>query len=206
MTDTATKDDLEFLRDMADAGAHAPLLGGRFLAWWGAIITLAYGAHYLMVTGAMGLQPWMIPIMWVSAIAFALVGYFVLGALYPRDKPGSSSPGNRASVVWRSAGLSIFAFFMGAQWAFHQSDNNYAIFDWSLPLVFAVYGCALMVTGALAKDKFVQGAAWLALVLVAATTARIQSPDVYILAAFGAFACAFVPGLVQMRAEPKSVV
>lgn len=35
MQDTTLKDDLAYVRDLAEAGQQAPLLGGRFLVFWG---------------------------------------------------------------------------------------------------------------------------------------------------------------------------
>ena len=34
MSHSSLTDDLSYLRDMAEAGQNAPLLGGRFLSWW----------------------------------------------------------------------------------------------------------------------------------------------------------------------------
>ncbi|MEM9738749.1 MAG: hypothetical protein AAF829_02700 [Pseudomonadota bacterium] len=206
MSDTSAKDDLEFLRDLADAGAHAPLLGGRFLAWWGGIITLAYGLHFALFTGQFGLSADYIGLMWVTVVVIALAGQFAMAARFPRDKPGTSSAGNRARVVWTAAGLSIFAFFAGTITAAAMEMLPSFAANYSIPLVFSVYACALMVTGTLARDTILTVAAWIAIVMVAVTAFRVSSAEVYLLAMLGVFLAAFVPGLLQMRAEPKSVV
>ncbi len=206
MNQSIAKDDLEYIREMADAGAHAPLLSGRFLAWWGGVITIAYGLHYLIASGRMGTGPETIGFMWAGTMVVALTGYFVLGALFPRDKPGTSSPGNRADIVWMTAGFSIFAFFMGAIAATMSGTMPPEAFNYSLPLVFAVYACSLMVTGSLARNRVLTTAAWAAIVLVGATTFLALQVEVYLVAMVGVFFCAFVPGILLLKSEPKSVV
>lgn len=206
MSNTASKDDLEFLRDMADAGAFAPLLSGRFLAWWGGIMTLAYGLHYGIISGSLGVRPQYVGVMWMAAVAVALAGQFAMGALYPANKPGSSSAGNRARVVWTAAGLSIFAFFAGTVPASALESIPAIGVNYSIPLVFSVYACALMVTGVLAKDRVLTFAAWVSIVTVGVTAFRVAFADVYLFAMAGVFLTAFVPGLIQLLSEPKSVV
>ena len=205
MSDLA-KSDLEYLRDLADAGAHAPLLGGRFLAWWGAVISVAYGLHYLIASGRIGGGPESVGFMWMIMMGVALAGYFILGALFPRNKPGSYSPGNRADIVWMAAGLSIFAFFMGALPATVLGEMPPEAINYSLPLVFSVYACSLMVTGSLARNRILTTAAWAAIVLVGAMTFMAMKVEVYLVAMAGVFLCVFVPGLLLLKSEPKSVV
>ena len=54
---TRLTDDLAYVREIAESGASAPLLGGRFLAWWGLLATGAYLGHYAIIKGAAGLTP-----------------------------------------------------------------------------------------------------------------------------------------------------
>ena len=55
-TDTAQQ-DLSYVRQLAESGAHSPLLGGRFMAWWGLLLTAAYLAHHFALAGAFGDDP-----------------------------------------------------------------------------------------------------------------------------------------------------
>lgn len=202
------RDDLDYIRDLAESGARAPLLGGRFLAWWGGVVTLAYLGHYLAIEGVFGLAPRLIPWMWLAFMIVGLGGFFILLALMPRDKPGRGSAGNRAEQsIWMFAGLAIFAFFLGAIAAQFLSGAGAALSpNASLPLVFAVYAVSLATTGALAANRTLQLAGWTALILVAVTTALQGSGLLYLAAAAGAFLTVFLPGLALLRAEPKLTV
>ena len=47
-------DDLAYVRQLAESGVRAPLIGGRFMAWWGIALTVAYVLHHLALTGRIG--------------------------------------------------------------------------------------------------------------------------------------------------------
>ena len=40
MTQTTqpTTEDIAYVRQLAESGARAPLIGGRFMAWWGLLV------------------------------------------------------------------------------------------------------------------------------------------------------------------------
>lgn len=206
MNTTSSRDDLDYLRDLAEAGDQAPLLSGRFLAWWGGVITIAYGLHYAIASGLTGFAPESVGIMWAITMVIALGGYFTLGAMFPRGKPGTGSAGNRADIVWMAGGLSIFAFFVGTIPAVVMGSLPPSTMNLSLPLVFSVYACGLLTTGALAGNTIMKVAAFLAIACVALTSFLAASTTVYLAAAFGVFLSVFLPGLALLRAEPRSTV
>ncbi|HIK63551.1 MAG TPA: hypothetical protein EYG02_00805, partial [Henriciella marina] len=84
MSKTAS-DDLAYVRSLAEAGANAPLLGGRFLVWWGGLVTAAYIGHYLIITGMLGVGLDALGIMWTGFIVLGLGGYFLLAKAFPHD-------------------------------------------------------------------------------------------------------------------------
>ena len=200
-----TKDDLDYLRDLAEGGAQAPLLGGRFLTWWGGVITLAYVGHFAILEGIGGLDAFSINWMWLAAIILGLGGFFALIALFPA-KPGSGSAGNRAEpVLWRTAGLAIFALFGGIL-ASAFMDKTVLHPDASVPFALGVYAIGLATTGALAGNRVLSLASVGALVGVAVTAALYQTSALYLAAAIAVFTTVFLPGLLLLRNEPRSVV
>jgi hypothetical protein len=205
MTDNSLKSEIEYLRDLALAGDEAPLLGGRFLTWWGGVITLAYCSHYAILKGVAGLGPSALSVMWPIVMGVAFAGYVLLIRSMP-SKPGAGSPGNRAEqVIWMAGGLAIFSFFVGlllSQVAFGSGIHP----DASLPVVFAVYGLSLLTTGSLARQGVMVTAGWVAIAMVGVCAALFNRDELYLAGAFGAFASVFVPGLLLLRAEPRSVV
>ena len=78
-----------------------------------------------------------------------------------------------------------------------------ATFDWIVPVAFAAYACALVVTGAQARSRTTVAAGVGAVVMVGLFTALIPSPDRYLVAAAGVAVTVLLPGLVLLRAEPR---
>lgn len=198
--------DLAFVRDLAEAGQNAPLLGGRFLAWWGGLMTFAYTGHFLIATRAIGVGPESLWVWWLSISALGLAGQFVLQH-FNRAKPGVSSTGNRVqAVVWMSAGFVLFAFFAGVIVRTIFFGGGYEGFYWSVPMVIGLYGLGQFVTGLMANNGALKFAGLAA--FAGTTVAAILSGTDYVwLAGAGVvFLAVFVPGLMLMRREPATTV
>ncbi|HEX8483452.1 MAG TPA: hypothetical protein VF650_16250 [Allosphingosinicella sp.] len=204
MTDTASPsdDDIRYMRQLAESGAHAPLLGGRFMAWWGLLLASAYVAHHLALRGVIGDGKTVFAIIWIGFSLLGAAGQVVL-TRGMADKAGSGSAGNRASrSVWLAGAMAIGSMFAGTA-AAAANGAGPATFDWIVPVAFAVYACALIVTGSLGKNRVTVLAGAGAVLMVGLFTALILSPDRYLAAAAGVFLTVFVPGLLLLRAEPR---
>jgi hypothetical protein len=204
MTDARTaNDDIDYIRKLAESGAHAPLTGGRFLIWWGLLLSIAYGAHHLGLRGMIGHGESIFGWIWLTFSIAGGIGQFVL-ARSMSGKPGSGSAGNRASrTVWTGAAAVIASMVVGTIVAASRGAGP-ATFDWIVPVGFAVYACALIVTGGLAKSRVTMAAGAGAVIMVGLFTAMILSPDRYLIAAAGVFLTVFVPGVLMFMAEPRS--
>ena len=198
----ASDDDIRYVRQLAESGAHAPLLGGRFMAWWGLLLTAAYAAHHLALSGTIGDGDTVFGIIWISFSVLGVVGQILLVRSMPA-KAGEGSAGNRASrSVWMAAAFAIASMVVGTVIA-ARSGAGPATFDWIVPVAFAVYACALVVTGSLARNRVTFAAGMGAVAMVGIFTALILSPDRYVFAAAGVFLTVLVPGLLLLRAEPR---
>ena len=204
MTTTAhaASDDIDYVRRLAESGAHAPLLGGRFMLWWGLCLTTAYLAHHFALGGAIGDGGTIFAWIWGGFSVAGLGGQLLLARTMPA-KSGAGSAGNRASrTVWTAAAAAIASMVVGCVLA-AQSGAGPATFDWIVPVAFAVYAAALIVTGTLARDSITRAAGAGAVVMVGLFTALILSPDRYLLAAAGVAVTVLLPGLLLLRAEPR---
>ncbi len=198
-------DDIAYIRHLSESGARAPLIGGRFTAWWGFLLIIAYAAMHLVIKGVFGPPNMMLAIIWGGFGLLGMVGQFVL-ARTVQDKPGAGSAGNLAArAVWTAAALSIGAMVVGS--AFISNGNGPAAgpqpWDFIVPVAFAVYACAQYVTGALAGNRMLKLAAWGAVLMVGLFTAVSRWPDRYLLVAAGVALTVMIPGLLLVRAEPK---
>jgi hypothetical protein len=81
-----------------------------------------------------------------------------------------------------------------------------AAYVWIVPVAFAVYACALIVTGALAGNAIMKMAGAGAIAMVGIFAAFIFNPDRYLLAVAGVALTVLLPGLLLLRAEPGAQV
>lgn len=196
-------EDIAYVRHLAESGARAPLLGGRFMAWWGLLVAIAYAAHHFALRGDIGDGRTIFAIIWTSFAAAGLIGQFALARTMPA-KSGAGSAGNRASrAAWIAAACAIVSVVTGAAVAASNGAGP-ATFDWSVPVTFSVYACALVVTGSLSANRIILAAGAGAILMAGLFTALILHPDRYLLASLGAALTVLLPGLLLVRAEPRA--
>ena len=199
-------DDIAYIRQLSESGARAPLIGGRFTAWWGFLLVIAYLGEHLVVTGVLTPPNLFLAIIWFGFGIVGGIGQTVL-ARGVKDKPGAGSAGNLAvRAVWTAAAWSIVAMVVGSSLISNGNTNMAAgphPWDFIVPVAFAVYACAQWVGGALAGNRMLKVAAAGAIIMVGLFTALSRWPDRYLLVAGGIVLTVLIPGLLLVRAEPK---
>jgi hypothetical protein len=201
----ATSEEIAYVRKLAESGVRAPLLGGRFMLWWGTLLPIAYVAHHLALKGAIGDGSSIFPIIWLGFVALGVAGQMLLARTMPA-KAGAGSAGNRASrSVWFAGAGAISSMIVGTAVAAARGAGP-ATFDWIVPVGFAAYACALIVTGALAQNRLSVAAGIGAILMVGLFTSFILDPDRYLAAAAGVALTVALPGLLLMRAEPPQAL
>ena len=201
----AVRDDIAYMRAMAEEGRRTPLLGASILISAGLIFSaaslLAWAGHARV--GGMTLQTanWG----WLGAmVLFGLV--LTVLVRRQRGRPGCSSPTNRAaSTAWMGVGLAIFvlALSMGViAWKL-QPGEVVLMFP---SLIFALYGAGWAVSAAM-SDKawlwWVAIGAWIGAPLIALLTGE---PAQYLAYALGLLLLTVAPGLALIRQEPAEVI
>jgi hypothetical protein len=199
---STSAEDIEYVKRLAERGAHAPLLSGRFMIWWGLLLSLAYFAHHLALNGMIGPQRTIFAWIWLPFALVGALGHILLSRTMP-PKAGAGSAGNQASgAVWVAAVCTIVSMVAGSAIA-AETGARPATFDWVAPVAFGVYSCALVVTGSLSNNRIVVAAGAGSAIMVGLFTAMILSPDRYLVAAAGIVMVVLLPGLLLLRAEPR---
>lgn len=203
MASQPSADDIAYIRHLSESGARAPIIGGRFMVWWGFLLTIAYVAQHFAANRIIGDGNLIFGIIWGSFGLLGAIGQVVL-ARSIAGKPGQGSAGNLANrAVWFAGAFSIGAMVVGTAII---SDNRIPgpqPWDFIVPVGFAVYACALGVTGALAGNGVLRLASAGAVVTVGLFTALIHYPARYLIVAGAVALTLMLPGLLLMRAEPK---
>ncbi|KCZ65386.1 MULTISPECIES: hypothetical protein [Hyphomonas] len=206
MSPQSLTDDLAYVRDLAEAGQKAPLLGGRFLAWWGGLTTFAYLGHYAISTGMFGLQPVAFAALWVGYIVIGMGGMFLMQMRFSGHKPGAASVGNQVSrIVWQASGCFLGAYFTGAFLAALLGQGTGA-FMWSVPMVIGLYGLAQFVSGEMAQNRVLSISGTAAIASTVPAVLLMNTPYIVLLGSAVAAISVFLPGILLMRNEPSETV
>jgi hypothetical protein len=199
--------DLAELRDIAESGRQAPLLGGRFFVWWGGLASAALLAHWTILTGRAGIEPGMVGFVWM---VYGIVGGIGTGFLSRgiARKPGRGTVNNRGErAVWMAVSFAIFAYAIGAVLAnvFNGFEADRRILFDTIPLVaFAGYGISFHVTAALGGPRWMSVLAPIAWLTAGAGLYFVGTPTLYLYSAGFVLVLAVLPGLLLMRGEPAA--
>lgn len=193
------RDDVAFMRGLAEEGRKAPLLGGAISVAAGVIYGGASLGHYAVLTDRFGDAPrWSLMGIWLGAgLAMGLALWLLTPAT--RDRPGAASAGNKAAgLAWMSMGFSIGAVFLAFLVAAGQT-GEWVVMDLLLSVVFALYGAAWGVSAGMS------GVRWLWLVSVGSLVSAVGlaflvgEPELYLSFALGLLVWVVAPGLLMMR-------
>lgn len=199
------KDDIAFMKALAQEGSSVPLLFGGNMVAAGLIFGLAAFGHWLIITGVLALPEWALLLNWLSAAAvFGVICTLLVRRA--RGRPGYSSGANRATgSAWSGVGLAIFAMWMGTM-AYAYRTGHWEVMNVFPIVIFALYGAAWMVAGDMS------GKVWIKLTALGSFAGAVvmglldgATQQMLGYAAF-LFLLAVVPGVILMRQEPTDVV
>lgn len=201
----AVREDIAFMKAMAQEGRRAPLLTGRYLLGAGIIYAGASVAAWAIATRLLAVSPWWLAGVWV--IAGAIYMPFVLvWNRQVRSKPGASAVSNRATaVIWRALGAfsaAVFLAAIAAAWRLH-SGLVFAIFP---ALILAFYGAAWLLSAHLSGLKWLRLVAGGCFLAAAVSGLLIDQVDLYLLFAAALLLLVALPGWLLMRGEPSEIV
>jgi hypothetical protein len=205
MTDDvkAIRDDIAFLRALAEDGRRTPLLGGSILATAGGCYGLASLVQWLILGGVLDAPPVWLFGLWALAVAVHLTIQSVLVGKVA-TKPGADSSANRASRdVWTAIGLGCFVLIAAVGLASWKARTDVLI-GFTPSIILVLYGAAWWVAGAVAKLAWIRAVAVASFAAAIAMGLLIGSTWVWLAYAVALFLLALVPGLALMRQEPPA--
>lgn len=194
--------DIAWLKSLAESGAQAPLVGGRYLLLWGGLSVLATFAHGLVVAGLLPVP--------VASVGFIWLVYGIVGGVASRfignglaDKPGAASAANRVSrAAWTTVAFGIFGYVLAIVLWTSAFGAPVLLFDSILTIAFFGYAFAFSVTAALSGLKWLYGPALLSGLAAMATPVLYGSAALYFAASVTVLVAAVVPGILLMMREP----
>lgn len=206
MSKDSVLEDLAYARALAEEGRQAPLLGGRYLVFWGSLNAAAFIAHWSALSGYLdALGEASFALVWGGYGVLAGIGMGVLGAQM-KDKPGVSAIGVRAErAVWGGAQLALLAIVAGSISRLVLTNDTMAV-NAILGAAFAIYAMAMFTVAALAQQSWMQRFAWLSGGVALALCLFANEPWAYLLAALASLIVLVWPGVILLRNEPRAIV
>ena len=201
----SVRDDIAFMRALAEEGSQAPLLGGGVSLAAGLVFGMASVVHWLIIRDILRLPSWALMVVWVAAgIAFGLV--FAMLIRRVNGQPGANSAINKATgSAWSAVGFAIFTMFV-ALGGMAYATKNAQLFNVFPVMILALYGAAWTVAADLTRRS------WIRIVALGSFAAAIlmgflaTSPYLMLAYAAALILLAAVPGLILMRQEPSDTI
>lgn len=201
----AIRDDLAFMRALAQEGRRTPLLGGGVFVAAGGIFGLASLAHWAVASGVVAASGLALMLIWTAAAVVYLTVLTVLLRGRMR-RPGALSPGNRATgAAWSALGMTIFAFAVIlalAAWRLQQPQ----ILDVFAPLILGLYGAGWLIASAMSERGWLKLTALGTYFAALAAAWLVGRPEQYLVFAAALVLFMAVPGVAILRQEPAEVV
>jgi len=200
MTDQdALRDDIAFMRALAEEGRVGPLVGGSVLLVSGLAFGSASLAVWANLTWKLVHSAWAIPGVWmVSMVVFMT---YLFGSKVLRSRGGGAS--KALGMAWSGAGWAIF--FVGLSlvvMAVHGHDGY--VVSAFMPFILAIYGSAWFLGAALTQTRWLYAVAFASfgMALVVAWFAS-EGAALYLVYALSLYVLAALPGGILARQAGK---
>lgn len=199
------KDDIAFMRALAQEGSATPLLGGSIMIAAGVTFGVAGLVHWAVVTRLLNVPQGMLGIVWLAALVVFL-GLLMWLRRGGDARPGAKSPVNRASgTAFGAMGWTIFVIALAIgilSWR-TQSYIPTLIFP---PLILGLYGMGWCVAAAMTGKRWI----WMTAIGAYAAALLVAwlsiDPVVYLVYSASLLLLMALPGYVLMRQEPSDTI
>ncbi len=198
------KQEISWLKEMAQEGRNSPIVGGIIGIWWGIISFIMMLIHWATITSKIPLPIENIGWAWLAYVIIGSIGTFALVKKL-EDKPGFNSMNSRViGSTWMLASAGIFTFSLGSVIATFGFGAPYWIFNIILPVALICWGIANGVAASLSGKKAFGFAAGISFMLALIMFTFLLSPTIYLIAAFAILFISIISALSQGKSEEKA--
>ena len=206
MSHTSTTEDIQYLKDLAESGASAPNIGGRFYIWWSSLAVVYLVFHWAIVSGLIPIQPMFIGLVWGSYAIVGFLGSYLLSRTVS-DKPVQGSAGNKASgAYWSAVGPGMFIVAVSIALAVFMRDAPTTLFNIIPAFGLFAYGGIFMVESKLDGVKWKAAASFGCIASAGVMLILVEDPVGYLATAAAMTVLGIIPGVIMMRNEPAQTV
>ena len=201
MTDqNSAREDIAFMRALAEEGRNAPFVGGPVMLAAGLCFGSASLAVWLNLSFRLVTSPWSFMGAWV----LGLVAFVVVLVARKASSGGRRGPSRAIGVAWSGAGWSIFFVALSLAVMAVRGKDAY-VANAFLPFILAIYGSAWFVAAGMTRARWLYAVAAgsFAFALVTAWFAS-EGVVVFLVYALGLYALVAAPGYVLTRLASRA--
>jgi len=203
VTSDTVKDDISYMRQLAEKGSRGPIVGGAFLAAAGLVYGSACFAQWAILKGLLPIAPAMSGYLWLGASVFFAILWLALFARVLRSKGAGSGVSNFAfGMAWTGCAIGIFVS-VGAIAIVADVTQIPDVQNMYAPTTMAFYGVAWFVAGAMARRRWMYIAAVVAFVSTLLTAAMTGDQRQLLVWGTALLLSLAVPGFKMMSEKPR---
>jgi hypothetical protein len=200
---TDPKDDISYMRRLAEQGSRGPIIGGTFLAAAGLIYGTACFVQWAILAGRLPIAPSQGGHLWLGASVLFAILWLVLFARVLRRKFSGSTVSNFAfGMAWTGCAIGIFVT-VGAIAIVADVTRVPAVQNMYAPATMAFYGSAWFVAGAMARRRWMYVAAVVAFVSTLLTAAMTGDQRQLLVWGTALLLSLAVPGFKMLFEQPR---
>jgi hypothetical protein len=200
MTDqNAIRDDIAFMRALAEEGRSGPLLGGAIMMTGGGLFGTASLFIWIALSNGISPDSWVQFVWPISGVVF-FAAFFVLLRRTPMPKSGAA---RGVGIAWSAAGWTMFILIASLIVMAVRLDDN-RIMGAICPAILALYGCSWFIAASASGRRWLYAVTFGAFAMALVTAWFAMQVVDYLIYAISLFALVAAPGLVLMRQARKA--
>jgi hypothetical protein len=199
------RDDLSYMKALAEEGRRTPLLGGSVLVAAGLIYGVASLCHWAILAGVVEAHRAVLSIVWGAAV-LAFFGAMIALKRRMAGTPGAFAANNKAyAVAWgglggATGGIAVSLIIASVRM---QDPIFMALFP---PVILSVYGGAWLITAGLSDRAWPRYVGLGSIAAALLTAWMVGQTEQWLVYALGFLLFAIVPGYAMMREAPSQTV
>lgn len=195
------REDISYMRQLAETGRRGPILGGIFLAAAGIVFGLTCFLSWAGEQGILPIRGFSELYLWLGAFAvFGAVWLVVFLRIVARKASFSTTSNATFGTIWSACGAGVMVVF-GTTMLIASLMHNTLVLAGYVPVVFAFYGTAWFASGAIAKRRWMHLAGAGSFVWAFVIAALSGSPLQTVAMGIGLLLLLTLPGIKLMVSE-----
>lgn len=159
MTNDTVKDDISYMRRLAEQGRSGPILGGMFLAAAGVVFGGTCFIQWAAQRGLLPISDFGLRYLWLGAFGvFAVVWFALFFRLRSRASARSSASNAAFGVAWGGCAVGVFVALAATE-IVAAVVKAPIVLNAYIPMIFTFYGVAWFSGAAMAKRSWMFAAA-----------------------------------------------